>query len=130
MATGKNAQRDLMIAWGQHWSRRFDIPFTVIELSSAPMRTVWSPVSNWKPWISRNQRHRKISERMLEYGLDSSDVLLVGRQLSKWRFSKSELEISVDEVIASTTCAVGVVPTLLSSDTEQLIYSRDVESVA
>lgn len=130
VAARNDASRDQLLAWGQHWSALFDVPLTVIGLSSLPFRSAWSALTCWKPWTSRTCRQQAIRQQLLAYDFGTSDLLLVDRQPALWRFCAASCEISLENLVAATNCTIGVAPTTDGGGTQQILYPLESENAA
>lgn len=122
VAARNDVQRDKLIAWGGHWSRRFDVPLAMIELRSPPPHSAWSVMSRWLPWGSPRHHREAVREGLLACGLGPSDLLLVNRDSTEWSFPANTCEASLDDLVASAPCSIGVAPTSSIAATRELLY--------
>lgn len=130
VAACDGAQRDRLLAWGGHWSRRFDVPLAVIELHPSPRHSAWSAVSRWLPWSSPRHHREVVHEGLLACGLGPSDLLLVDRESAEWPFAANACEATLDDLLAVAPCALGVAPTSLLSATRELLYPHGLAHVS
>ena len=122
VATRSDAPRDELIAWGRHWSERFDVPLASIELGSPPPRSVWSAVTRWRPWSSPRQHREAAREAMLACGLGPGDLLLVDREPATWPHLANACQTSLDDLVAAAPCSVGIAPTIAHAATRDLLF--------
>jgi len=122
VATHRDAQRNELIAWGRHWSERFDVPLVLIELGSPTPRSVWSAVTRWLPWSSPCQHRETVREVLLACGLGPGDLLLVNREHASWPLRANACIASLDDLIAVAPCSMGVAPTITDVTTHELLY--------
>lgn len=124
VAARNDIQRDKLIAWGGHWSRRFDVPLAMIELYSPPTHSAWSAVSRWLPWGSPRHHREAVREGLLACGLGPNDLLLVNRDPANWPFRANACEVSLDDLVAAAPCSIGVAPTSSITATRELLYPQ------
>ena len=124
VAARNDVQRDKLIAWGGHWSRQLDMPLAMIELSSPPTHSAWSAVSRWLPWGSPRHHREAVREGMLACGLGPNDLLLVNRDSAEWPFPANACEVSLDDLVSTAPCSLGVAPTSSITATRELLYPR------
>lgn len=122
VAAGTTAHRDDLIAWGEHWSQRFDVPLALIELGSPPPQSAWSAVTRWLPWSSPRQHREAVREGLLACGLGPGDLLLVDREPAVWTFPANACDASLDDLVASAPCSLGVAPMSSITATRKLLY--------
>lgn len=122
VAARNDAQRDRLIAWGGHWSRQFDVPLGMIELNSPLLHSMWSAWTNWLPWSSRRRHREAVRDCLLGCGLGPNDLLLVDRESAEWPFREHACEASLDDLVASAPCSLGIVPMSSITATRELLY--------
>lgn len=122
VAAGSTAHRNELTAWGEHWSRRFDVPLALIELGSPPPPSAWSAVTRWLPWSSLRQHRDAVREGLLACGLGPGDLLLVDREPAAWPFPANACDASLDDLVASMPCSMGVAPKSSITATRKLLY--------
>lgn len=121
VATRNDAQRNELIAWGRHWSERFDVPLALIALGTPPPRSLWSTVRCWLRWHSRQHREA-VRQSLFSCGLGPGDLLLVDREPSTWSRQTHVYEATLDDLIAVAPCSVGVAPTTTDVITCELLF--------
>ncbi len=122
VATRNDAHRDELIAWGGHWSERFDATLELIELGSPPRRSTWSAILRWLPRSSSSQHREAVREGLLDCGLGPSDLLLVDRKPATWSRAANACGASLDDLVAVAPCSVGVAPTIAHTATHELLF--------
>lgn len=119
VASRDDLQRSELIAWGHHWSERFDLPLAMIELSSPPPRSVWSAALQW----SYARQHRELVRKsLLACGLGPGDLVLVNREPSIWPWMANSSAASLDDLIDVAPCSVGVIPKTSTVATRKLLF--------
>lgn len=121
IACVKSAKSDELIAWAMHWSRQLDLPLTMIEVNP-PQRSAWSALARWLPWSARRRHREAVRDGLLSYGLSPSDLLLVGREPAVWPFRERAIEVSVNDLVAVSPCALGVDPAYSLTATRELLF--------
>jgi hypothetical protein len=129
VAIRSDAQRHEWIAWGRHWSNRFQVPLALIELGSPPPRSLWSAAAHRLLWSSTRQHRRAVWESLLACGLGPGDLLLVDRKSAKWPHMTNCGIVSLDDLVAVAPCAVGVAPGTTSGAKCELLFPRGQEQV-
>jgi hypothetical protein len=124
VAIRSDAQRDEWIAWGRHWSNRFEVPLALIELGSPPPRSLWSTVTHWLPWSSIRQHRRAVCDGLLACGLGPGDLLLVDREPATWPHLTNSDAVSLDDLVAVAPCSVLVFPAITNAATCEILFPR------
>lgn len=125
VASANDTEPDVLMAWGGHWSQRFDVPLAVIELRLPEPHSAWSAVTRWLPWSSPRQHREAVRDGLLACGLGSSDLLLVHREPAAWPFPAKTCEASLNDLMAAAPCAIGVAPSSMTSASQELLFPHE-----
>lgn len=116
VAARNDPNRTALVAWGEYWSARLDVPLKVMDLDSIPSRPVWSRLAGWWSRSSDLRRRQIICDRWRGSDIQSGDLLLVDRQPALWPLKDGPCEISVEDLIATAGCAIAVTPSCFCID--------------
>lgn len=118
-----------IVTWAMHWSEVLGIPVSSIQLAQ-PSRSVGAAINRWLPWNSLEQRREQIRDGMRDFGLGSSDLLLVNRQTSVLPVDVNGCEMTLDDVVAAAPCTVGIVPSSPSAVGNELLFPHRITHVS
>lgn len=108
VAVNSSADSNLRSAWAQHWSRLLDIPLLEIQVPTQP-ESSWNSL---KRIFLKNSRRRFLTVRngLQTLGLGSDDLMIVDRNPGIWQLSGVAFELSLEDLMMTTSCTLGVIP--------------------
>lgn len=112
---------DLM-RWGEHWSDQLRLPLLPIELPPHS-RTLWPSLRQVRQVLSPAAHRQAVHEALDTFGLDTHDVLLVGRRRLFWPDQAGGVSVLPHDLIESPLAAVGVLPAALDLTASQLLFA-------
>lgn len=112
---------DLM-QWGEHWSDQLRLPLLPIELP-LHSRTLWPSLRQVRQVLSPTVHRQAVREALDTFGLDTHDVLLVGRRRLFWPDQAGGVSVLPSDLIESPLAAVGILPATFDLTASQLLFA-------